>query len=184
MKNKGFTMLELLISISVMAILTSVSFWGYAAKNDTLALRGEINGLASRAENMRERALGSQFWHGILPKGGYGIFLKANTNQYISFADCDGGLGLNLDGDLNCNGFRERIETWSLGNRVEIKNIFAGNNPATELTILYRFPFPETIIKDGGGNIVNDARVVLQILDDPTKEKIIHFNSTGLIYVE
>jgi prepilin-type N-terminal cleavage/methylation domain-containing protein len=135
MKNKGFTILELLISISIMAILTSVSFWGYNSKKDTLALRGEVNSLASRAENMRERALGSQYFHGNLPKGGYGVVLRANTNQYITFADCDGNSELNIDGELTCSGFRERIEYWALGNRVEIKDIIAGGRSANDCCV-------------------------------------------------
>jgi hypothetical protein len=51
------------------------------------------------------------------------------------------------------------------------------------MTVVYKFPFPEAFIKDETGEVA-DASVTLRISNDPTKEKIIHFNSAGLIYVE
>ncbi len=187
MKNQGFTLLELLISITVIAILTSISFWGYNAKKDILVLRDEVGIVVSKTENMRERAIGSQYWHEQLPSGGYGVFFTtSNDQQYFSFADCDGNeIFDNNEAYLPCgSGFRERIETIDLNARVRIKDISAGGVGAMELTILYKFPFPEAIIKDETETIVDSASIVLEIPGQADKEKTIHFNSAGLIYVE
>lgn len=184
MKNKGFTLLELLISCAVIAILTSVSFWGYNAKKDTLVLRDETGIVISKVENIRERAIGSQYWHDILPTGGYGIFFTSgNDKQYTTFADCNNNAVADLE-ETNCNTFMERIAIINLDSRVRIANISAEGGYTSELTIIYKFPFPEAIIKDAGGNIVNNASVELEIVGDPLKMKKINFNSAGLIYVE
>ncbi len=191
MKNQGFTLLELLISITVIAILTSISFWGYNAKKDTLVLRDEVGIIASKTENMRERAIGSQYWHEKLPSGGYGMFFTiSNDNQYITFADCDSN-ELFDSNTLPCGiagGFRERIETTYLNDRLKIKDInvidIGGEIGVSELTIVYKFPFPKAVIKDETGNTFDNANIVVGIPGRQDQEKTIYFNSAGLIYVQ
>jgi Tfp pilus assembly protein FimT len=185
MKKNGFTITELLISISVIIILTSVSFWGYNKRQQELGLHKEINNLIAKAEEVKERAISSQYFHRDLPEGGYGIyFTSSDLNHYILFADCDG------DGEYDSSGtpcldpvdsaqYPEMIERVAIENGIYIKDF-----GSSQIHITFRPPSPDVTIKIAGGSTVQNTNITLAIRSEPTKAKTIYFNTAGLIYVQ
>jgi len=180
MNSKGFTMLELLMAIAVMAILTSVSFYGYNAKREKLILDSEVNNIVGEIEHMREMAIASQAYQKgedmIIPKGGYGVILEISSPGAISrIADFD-GLGFDKSDDV--------LSNLILDGRVIIKSLVSDQGARTSLTILYRFPFPNAQIIDDTTATSSNAYMVIGLKSDPSQEKRIHFNSAGLIYAQ
>jgi len=178
MKNRGFTLLELLICVTVIIILSAVSFFGYNGKRDTLALNREASSLIANMESMREKAMASQYYNGVLSKGGYGLyFQEAHPNYYTIFADCD-GLGFD-DAANSCNNKSETINTVMLDNRIKLSDF-----SSPQITVYYKFPFPNAVIEDVNNIATTSASINVELKNDPGKYKTIKFNSAGLIYAE
>lgn len=178
MKNKGFTLVEFLISISIIIILTSVSFWGYNRRQMELNLQKDVSNLLVRAEEIKEKAISSMYFHDQLPDGGYGIYIdRADPKHYVLFADCNGNLQFDSVGNY-CNGYPELIERMELTRKIYIKEL-----SSNRFHITFMPPSPDVTIMTESG-VVPESYVVLGIEDPPQKEKRVNFNSAGLIYVE
>jgi len=177
MNNKGFTLVELLVAITIITILASVSFFGYGQRQKEIALQKEANILVSKIEEVKEMAISARYFHNDLPAGGYGIYFDSSSpNSYIVFADCDEDRFYDKTG-TPCSGYPESIETIKLENGVKISPLpFA-------VSITFKPPSPEVVIKTSDGATHDELTIRLGI-QGFSKERKIHFNSAGLVYVE
>ncbi|MFC1613366.1 Tfp pilus assembly protein FimT/FimU [Patescibacteria group bacterium] len=85
---KGFSIIEIMVSITVLVYLTTVSIVNFrdAEKNTQLVLASNL--LVSNTRNVQNMVInGSSFNGSPMPSGGYGIHF--NNSQYIIFADND-----------------------------------------------------------------------------------------------
>ena len=183
MKNKGFTLIELLVAILIITILASVSFFGYGQRQKAIALQKEANILVSKIEEVKETAISGKYFHNDLPAGGYGIYFNISSpNSYIVFADCDGDRLYDTTGapcfdPIHSTNHPEFIERIKFENGVKISPLpFA-------VSITFKPPSPEVVIKTSDG--ATHERLTIKLgIQGFSKEKKIHFNSAGLVYVE
>lgn len=151
---KAFTIIELLVSTSIITAILSVVFWNYKGFNDRLAVSSagqemavSIRQAQAYGINVRENAVGGgQFNYS------YGMYFnKATPSSYIIFVDSNS----NRKYDVG-----EAVETLSLRNGVLIDDICDSVNtcPAAvginKMNITFTRPNPDAVIyfADTSGN--------------------------------
>lgn len=93
LKN-GYTLIELLAVIAIMGIMATLSIASYSAKKKSTALDKAVRELALDLRRVQSMAMNTATFGGVVPLGGYGIYLTTsspNNNKFIDFADMDGG---------------------------------------------------------------------------------------------
>jgi len=89
----GFTLVELFVVLAIIVLLTGMIFINYRQGGTQLALQRSANKLAQDIRRAEEMAMSTREYKGMVPLGGYGIYLTItppDQNHYILFADCDG----------------------------------------------------------------------------------------------
>lgn len=159
-------------------ILSSVSFWGYDKRRKEINLQKETTILVAKAEEVKEMAMSSQYFHGDLPKGGYGLyFINSDPNHYILFADCNDPPNAQYDVvGTPCSGFPELIERMDFSEGVYISGL-----SAPQINVTFKSPSPDVTINNG---TVSEACITLGLRTHSAKQKTICFNKAGLIYVQ
>jgi len=186
MKNRGFTLIEITIVVTIIALLGTIFIANYRGGEKQFALKRSAHKLAQDLRTAQEMAMSSQttpleFGPETFPKGGYGIYFEEGASSYILFADCDGdGLYDNTGGALSCRDaveitpFPEKIEEIFLEKGISIDSLFPVS-PSISLTFFP--PDPVLTIKPNS----NSASVILSF-DGQTKT--VSINSVGLIDID
>jgi len=184
LKNKGFTLIEILIVISIIVILSIFVFVNYRTGQRELALERATNKLVQDLRYIQKMALELTVVPGtdIAPSGGYGIYIDIQSpTQYILFADCDKNREYTTNENV-CGGQRpELIETVQLEREVEISEI-CFNSKCDNIErpyIIYLPPDPITFIRGG-----DEARITLRLRENPNRTKTIFVGFLGVIYIE
>lgn len=168
--NRGFTLVELLVVISITILLSTLVLANYRGGESQLALQRSANKLAQDVRRAEEMAMSAKEHQGNVPPG-YGIYLEENNNYYLLYAD--------IHENEKYDGADQIVEEIYLESKVYIKDV----QPAS-LSINFKPPDPEVKIS---GQVIDDANlatIILSLKTDSTKEKIIKVNKAGLIYVE
>lgn len=170
----GFTITEILVAIMIIGILLSSSFWGYNERRQELKLQKEANFLVSKSEEIKEMAMSGKYYHNVFPSGGYGIYFDpGNRTRYVLFADCNNNKVYDASG-LHCGGSHpETLEIITIDSALSII-------VSSPLNIVFIPPSPSVIINNGSQTVAS-ARIEIT---GTTKQKIIYFNSAGLVYVD
>ena len=171
-KEGGFTLVELLVSISIIVIITSFVVAGQDTYVGGAALKGDLSEIALSLSEARAYGLGVRE---LTPGSGdfsaaYGIEFRlpsagGSDSSYVSFAD----LGSPKDGVYG--------GTWacSIGGGSEClsKKTFSRNNKIDSICVIYN---------SGGGNCAGDNvdRVAVSFLRPDTEAIIKFFNNGGL----
>jgi Tfp pilus assembly protein FimT len=174
--QKGATLVELLVMVSIVAILTVLMVPNYRSGDSHLALQRSASKLAQdirRAEEMAVSAKECAACGGV-PRG-YGIYLTAGATSYYLYADTFPAAAANEKYD---SGQDVIVETISLEKGVYVQSV----SPAP-LSINFRPPDPAVKISNGGAG-VNETTIVLSLQNNILKIKNVKANKTGLIYVE
>jgi len=170
-KEDGISLIEVLITVTMMIILMGVAFWGYRERSNEFALRQSATEVATYIETVREMALSGQDITGGTerPLGGYGVrFDSTISSSFIIFAD---------DGDFQYGPGDTIEDTVSLRDGVRIRAV----TPLNPVDIVFTPPSPDVYIN---GSEVDEATITLALEVDFTKIKIININPIGLITVE
>ncbi|MBZ9572785.1 type II secretion system protein [Patescibacteria group bacterium] len=170
--NKGFTLIELIVVMSIIAILSSILFLGTRTEEKKLALQRSAYVLTQDLREVQEMAMGA----GEVDCNGsnansFGIHFKSGwEGYYILFADCNDNQ--NWDGSDKDNLIRKV----DLEKGVEISDLA----PASSFSVVFDPPDPITYInqKDWG----EEAEITLQFDSGDTKK--IKINSVGRIEIE
>lgn len=152
--NQGYTLLELLVSASIIAIMSAVAVANYADYGQTKSLQMAAQVLASDIRTAQSYTLSQKRFGGSIPPGGWGIYasrLNPNNTSYVIFADTGAP---NRDYDPG-----EEIRIVNLTDGVIIDNIqIDGANrngtvvifePPTPITWICRLPNPCPVSRDG-----------------------------------
>jgi len=166
MKQRGFTLVELLVVIGIIILLSAIILPDYRAGERQFALQRSAHKLAQDLRRAQEMAMSAKEFPGAPAtfKGAHGIKFQTNSSDYILFAD--------LDNDQVYDS-GEEIETLPLEKKVKISNL----SPASPLTISFTPPDPTVNINP------SDSSATIT-LSNNSQTKIIKVNKTGLIYVE
>jgi len=184
MKKNGYSLIELMVVIAVIAILAVISFPYYQrTKNRSAAERASTN-LSQDLRRAQEMATSVVEFNSQIPPGGYGIYVDlSEPDHYILFAD--------LNENERYDAPSEMVEDIELEGEIEFSALGSGGSfylPGVnnKVVIIFKAPDPEVIIRFGTGAVwivSSDARIQL-IFDNSFNRKLVSINETGLIYIE
>ncbi len=138
--SAGLTLVELLVVISIIAVISAIVFANYREGEKQFALQRSAHKLAQDIRRAQNMAMAARGIGGVVPRG-YGIHLiTTSPTQYILFADNNGN-GLRDAGDTD-------VETLGL----ETGNSITGLSPASPLTIVFFPPDPTVLISGSPAN--------------------------------
>jgi prepilin-type N-terminal cleavage/methylation domain-containing protein len=174
--NFGFTMIELLIVMSVIGILSSSVFLNWKHGESGFALQNSAYKLSQDIREMQEMAMEAK----EIDCGGgdtcssFGVYFnKSYINYYLLFVDCDGNKAYETVNDKLIRPavyFEDGIEFFNL------------SSPATAFSVLFVPPEPTTYIK----NETSDIEAVISVYDPdyPSEKKTIRLNTSGMIEIK
>ncbi len=197
---KGFTLVELLVTISIFAALTGVVLVSQAKFNGSILLTNlsyetalTIREAQTYGINIKNFSVGSE--SNFVP---YGTYFDLNyPTSFILFADIN-EIGDFVSSDLTACDVEEGCVKRNLirrGNQIEALCRFvpAGQDftekcDLEKLTILFERPNPDAVISgvtDGGQSITGISKVSIKLgnpSQEATREVIVQSN--GLIYIK
>ncbi|MBI3459053.1 prepilin-type N-terminal cleavage/methylation domain-containing protein [Candidatus Azambacteria bacterium] len=148
--NSGFTIIEILLVISIITILSSSIFINRHSAEDTQALNQAAQKLAfdiRRAQTLSLAGLGLDNSNGIC---GYGIHIENNTTYIIDIYE---------DKNSNCD---KKNLTQQKGDKKLLITLNNGITISTDLLdVIFIPPKPEVIIKKTGNNENTSAQITL-----------------------
>jgi prepilin-type N-terminal cleavage/methylation domain-containing protein len=186
MKNKGFTLIELVVVIAIISILSGVFLANYRGGDEEFSLKRSVYKLAQNVRSAQEKSMASQSFNGAY-QGGFGVSLTESSSDYIIFVDCNGD-GI-YNGSLltcaDCTGetcieerFTEEVETLSFEKGVSVLNIspsFGG-----VFSVVFTPPDPTVYFSPDTSEVsINIQALISGILES----KIVKINKAGLISV-
>ena len=169
--NKGFTMVEFLVVMSIIGILSSVLFFNWRSGEEMFALQNSAYKLAQDIKEMQEMTMEAKEMDCNGDTGSsFGIQFKSSWSAYyLLFVDCN-------------NSYRqdpgEDFKTVNLEKGVEISNL----SPASSFGVVFVPPDPTTYIKGSPSGAV--AEITLSLENNPSKQKTITVNTSGMIEIK
>ena len=165
--KKGFTLVELMVVIAIIALISVIVFANYREGEKQFSLQRSVHKLAQDIRRAQNMAMAAKEYSGCSTgyKYGYGIRLTtagAETGHYILFADCNN----NEDYDSG-----EMVEDIEFESGVEIKTL--SGDP---LRITFTPPDPTINIKPSDPASIQ--------LGTDSQTKTITVNNAGLIETE
>lgn len=178
---KGFTLIESLVIVSTVLTLGVLILPAFQLVRKQTLLQGSAMKLFHDLRRVQEMAMSTKEFHGIIPRGGYGIYLNNKAASYVLFADCNENSQYtpgNVCG-VAPNKFSEEVETVYFESNVSIDNL----SPGSPLNIVFAPPYPKITISYPSG-IGQEAVIDLIFFDDPGLVKRVKANTAGLISIE
>ena len=192
---KGFTIVELIVSVAIIAVISAVTFWNGIGFNDKVALNSvaqdvslAIRSAQNYSSSVRESSTGSSNFN-----LGYGIvFDNANPSQAIIYVDTNGNN--QYDGTSACTN--ECIQKILLRNGITIQTASGGisaknsagttaNGTAINFTFI-RPSLSATITLLNSGSVVSGSwvsgNIVLKARGSATRT--VSINVSGQISVQ
>lgn len=163
-KSAGFTMMELMVSIFIIALISGIFLTNYHSTNKRSELILTAQKLVSDIRLMQANSLGAVELAGEVPEGGWGVHFNEGDSDYIIFAD--------IDADYTYDG-GEEYKIINLPGSITINSIDIGNS----VDIVFEPPDPTTYI-----NTDPVANVQIELTDGDSS-KTIEVNFFGLIDV-
>ena len=171
MMGQGVSMIELLVTITVMLILSAILFLGRSIEKKELFLQIAGLTLAQDMREAQEMAMGA----GEADCNGskvysFGVYFEmASPNSYVIFADCNN----DQQKDTNDQLVREIV----LKTEIEICGL-----SSSSLHIV--FAPPEPIVYINGIEVGVEGTITLCLKDDSGVQQKVKVNSVGMIEIE
>jgi len=169
--NRGFSFVELMVSIFIIGLLVLLSFPFYSSLGKGMALRRSATRMVQDFRKTQELAMSAQENNGQIPMGGYGIYIPGMpATSYSIFADKDGDQRYDSSKD-------ELVETVNLEKGVSITTVFRNIR-----SIGFLAPDPKVSFANPGGVLNDTANEAAITLSDGTSTVTVHINRAGLVY--
>lgn len=161
-QKAGFSMVEVIVAMTIMAVVITVSLANYSGGNDLLKVKTEAHKLVSEIRKTQIKALGSVEYSSDTPEGGWGIYINLNENndRFRIFANTNYNDGANLEYDAGEGDSENGGELVLLGNDVQIASTSVGN----VLNITFVPPDPTVNIYDGSATTTS-VKIALKYED-------------------
>lgn len=166
MNKAGFTVMELVVSIGVIAVLSALFLVGYRSAGQDSDLRMSAGQLMNSIRVAQSRTLGAVAYEGDVPEGGWGIHLDEDRGTYIIYAD--------VNENFSYDGESEKWQARELPDDTHISSI----DVSSSVDIVFEPPDPITYI-----NGDDMSKVDIVISDDRGESKTVRVNFFGLIEV-
>ena len=167
MNKKGFTLVELIIVMTIIGIVAAIALPSYnKARNskDLLLGREQVAGDIRMAQNYSYNTLK---FNGTFPKGGYGIrFDISDPRKYIIFADVDSD-------QIYDTG--EEFQEIELSRSVKISSLKVDGSEVSPVDVVFKPPYGNVFIELVG------TKLEIEIKNSDGETKIIKVENSGLI---
>jgi prepilin-type N-terminal cleavage/methylation domain-containing protein len=177
-KERGFTLVEVLTSLFIIVIISGIVFANYRQSGQQFALQRSANKLAQDIRRAQAMAMGAKEYSGSVPPG-YGFIVLAgwNDKKYRIYADTNGN-------GIFDDGVDTVVETMDLEKGVYFKEACTPSGCGVcGGSINFRPPDPTmNICRAVCGE--NEITIILALSSDPSKQKLIRVNKAGLIEIE
>lgn len=164
--QSGFTLMELLVVFSIMAILTALFLVNFRASGDQSKIGLIAHNMASDIRSSQSKTLGAVKYEGSVPEGGWGIHIEEGKSQYTVFADIDGDAAYDAPGETSAvKKFDDTVTVLSI-------------DQAGTVDIVFEPPDPTTYI-----NGTSTGSVMITLADERNNNEVVRVNFFGLIEV-
>ncbi len=188
LKNKAFTLVEIIVVIAIIIIMTGITMPRYNSMRQQLALQRAASKMVQDIRRVQEMAMSAERkGDECAPPGptnfhyAFGLSFSTSTNcsqptspcryRYVLFTDCNGNNTYQWNPD---DDYVLELPDFS---QVQISSIDGFSSD-----IIFLPPDPITIF-DNDANITQGS-IVISLRDDPTKTKTITVNKAGLVTIE
>lgn len=175
-RSRGFSLIELLVSISIIALLTGIFLSNYHSAGRRTDLTMTAQTLVTDIHFAQANALGLVQYDGATPAGGWGIALSSaasDNNHYLIFADENNNQRYD-DGEAAANLGGRQV---NLPDNIVVDNLSIGAK--SDITFLPPDPIT-TLRSDNGTSTVLDIRLKEK---SNNTIKTIRINFLGLVEV-
>ena len=190
----GFSLIEMIVSISIILIITSVVLVRQSAFTSTVLLKNLAYGVALSVREVQTAAVSVRGRNGIFDVP-YGIhFDIQKDNQYVLFRDVKPVSNINDKYDVGDT--EELVDTITINKNFKLKDLCYENTSTKvcnsndpnfkELVVIFKRPdFDALFNVDNNTNDLDsdiiEVEVVLSGRVDDTLERVITVNSTGFV---
>ncbi|MCF7795408.1 prepilin-type N-terminal cleavage/methylation domain-containing protein [Patescibacteria group bacterium] len=178
--RSGFSLMELLVSISIIVLITGLFFASYRTANKQAELTRSVSDLSSSYRKALNQTLGLSEFDGAVPEGGWGVHINISVDdtKYYVFADRNNN-GQFDDGEASKDSGGETINT---PRNINIDNIKVnGSTDINHLDVIYIPPHPRVIFHSNDTAIgINEAEITM-FSSETGNTKAVEVNFLGLI---
>ena len=192
----GFTLVELLVTISIFVILTGVVLFNQARFNSTILLTNLAYDTALTIRQAQTYGINVKEFSGLGEFLPYGVhFEKDYKTSFILFADTsyvskdnigDGLYNNNKDADLSsCENTKGCVSRYSIKRGNYISDLcIDGACGKTSLDIVFVRPNPDAFIRANNIPVLVAGNAVIKLMGaDGVSQKIVKVGSNGLIEI-
>lgn len=180
LKNKkGFTLVELMISVGIFALMTTFLLAKYGTFNQSVLLTNLAYDIALTLRNAQSYGLNVRSVPGSVENfdTAYGVHFEKDATSFTFFSDPD------KDGTYDPT---YEIDTYMIKRGTVISDICFHNGPSqcvsiNAVDVSFVRPNPDAIIKTINGVLVPSVEIVLRATDGSIKKVVVR--STGQIAV-
>jgi prepilin-type N-terminal cleavage/methylation domain-containing protein len=181
--QKGFTMMELLVSVSIIALLMGIFITNYRGGSRQLELSLAAQKLASDIRLAQNKCLGSAEYNGAVPEGGWGIYFdkSVNNKRYLIFADLNNNKLYDVgEATVDYGGMIEDLPA-----NISVDNLKFNVSNTTRLDITFVPPDPTTNIYNSSFSPATTTLGSIVLRESVNNSvSTVNVNSFGLIEVK
>jgi type II secretory pathway pseudopilin PulG len=175
----GFSLAELVVTIGIFAIISSIILLNYPNFRDKMSLNKEVANIVSNIRTAQVYSLGTK-QHGsfsIIDIKGYGVnFNTVNPKQYQIFLD----LTLSNNSIYNTGISEEVGSAIQITTTNKISSLKCDGAPCNnnEVNIFYSRPYVNAFISNDGANFYDYVEIEVQSMSNSSLKKTIKVNKT------
>lgn len=190
MKNKGFTLVELLVVIFIISLLLTIVMINYRSTEKYFTLQRSAHRLTQEIRNAQQNTMSMSVINGSIPNGygiyftkqgdNYDIYLYADIGEPFETYDPSDSIVDTIYKETDSVYLEKEIPSAQL---VKIKDIKVNGNSANEATINFKPPDPSVKLMDGNQIEYSTITIILALKNDEEEIKVINVNKAGLIEI-
>lgn len=177
--SNGFTLLETIITLFIITLMMALFLTSYRDGSRNTDLTFASQKLASDLRTAQNNSLGSVYYGGAIPSGGWGVHFDTTAPaSYLLFADQNNNRIYDAGEAVAVSGG----QTIALPANVTVNNINSGGGSRTQLDVTFLPPDPVTRIY---WNALSSSTAATVTLKETTRgrTKDLNVNILGLIEV-